>query len=119
MIIVNNKELRNIQEQVEKNKNDIEHIVKSGGVLDEFGIKVVGEVSTIQELPTVAAYKEAHVDWEYGDAYAVGTAAPYTLMILTRANDTIIEDLQTIYKIEIRTITKKAQKEIADLINNM
>ena len=92
MIIVNNKELRNIQEQVEKNKNDIEHIVKSGGVLDEFGIKVVGEVSTIQELPTVAAYKEAHVDWEYGDAYAVGTAAPYTLMILTRANDTIIED---------------------------
>ena len=92
MIIVNNKELRNIQEQVEKNKNDIEHIVKSGGVLDEFGIKVVGEVSTIEELPTVAAYKEAHVDWEYGDAYAVGTAAPYTLMILTRANDTIIED---------------------------
>ena len=92
MIIVNNKELRNIQEQVEKNKNDIEHIVKSGGVLDEFGIKVVGEVSTIEELPTVAAYKEAHVDWEYGDAYAVGTAAPYTIMILTRANDTIIED---------------------------
>ena len=92
MIIVNNKELRNIQEQVEKNKNDIEHIVKSGGVLDEFGIKVVGEVSTIEELPTVAAYKEAHVDWEYGDAYAVGTAAPYTLMILTRANDTITED---------------------------
>lgn len=92
MIIVNNKELRNIQEQVEKNKDDIEHIVKSGGVLDEFGIKVVGEVSTIEELPTVAAYKEAHTDWEYGDAYAVGTAAPYTLMILTRANDTIIED---------------------------
>ena len=92
MIIVNNKELRNIQEQVEKNKDDIEHIVKSGGVLDEFGIKVVGEVSTIEELPTVAAYKEAHVDWEYGDAYAIGTAAPYTLMILTRANDTITED---------------------------
>lgn len=92
MIIVNNKELRNIQEQVEKNKDDIEHIVKSGGVLDEFGIKVVGEVSTIEELPTVADYKLAHTDWEYGDAYAVGTAAPYTLMILTRANDTITED---------------------------
>ena len=92
MIIVNNKELRNIQEQVEKNKDDIEHIVKSGGVLDEFGIKVVGEVSTIEELPTVADYKLAHTDWEYGDAYAVGTTAPYTLMILTRANDTIIED---------------------------
>ena len=32
---------------------------------------------------------------------------------------TIIEDPQTIYKIEIRTTTKKAQKEIVNLINNM
>ena len=32
---------------------------------------------------------------------------------------TIIEDLQTIYKIEIRTTTKKAQKEIYELITNM
>ena len=32
---------------------------------------------------------------------------------------TITEDPQTIYKIEIRTTTKKAQKEIVDLINNM
>ena len=32
---------------------------------------------------------------------------------------TIIEDSQTIYKIEIRTTTKKAQKEIYNLINNM
>ena len=32
---------------------------------------------------------------------------------------TIIEDLQTIYKIEIRTTTKKAQKEIYNLINNI
>ena len=31
----------------------------------------------------------------------------------------ITEDPQTIYKIEIRTTTKKAQKEIVDLINNM
>ena len=32
---------------------------------------------------------------------------------------TIIEDPQTIYKIEVRTTTKKAQKEIYNLINNM
>lgn len=92
MITVNNKELRNIQEQVQKNKDDIEHLVASGGVLDEFGIKVVEEISTMEELPTVEEYKEAHENWEYGDAYAVGTEAPYTLMLLTRANATIDED---------------------------
>ena len=32
---------------------------------------------------------------------------------------TVIEDPQTIYKIEVRTTTKKAQKEIYNLINNM
>ena len=32
---------------------------------------------------------------------------------------TITKDPQTIYKIEIRTVTKKAQKEIYNLINNM
>ena len=32
---------------------------------------------------------------------------------------TITKDPQTIYKIEIRTTTKKAQKEIYNLINNM
>ena len=32
---------------------------------------------------------------------------------------TIIEDQQTIYKIEIRTTTRKAQKEINELIANM
>ena len=31
----------------------------------------------------------------------------------------IIEDPQTIYKIEVRTTTKKTQKEIYNLINNM
>ena len=32
---------------------------------------------------------------------------------------TITKDPQTIYKIEIRTTTRKAQKEIYNLINNM
>ena len=34
-------------------------------------------------------------------------------------NYEITKDPQTIYKIEIRTTTKKAQKEIYNLINNM
>ena len=41
------------------------------------------------------------------------------IQFLNSVDYTIIEDLQTTYKIEIRTTTKKAQKEIYNLINNM
>lgn len=87
MLKYGNKEIRNLQEQVEKNMDDILAIQEGSYVLDEFGIKVVGQVDTEEELPTVEEYKEDHEDWEYGDAFAIGTEAPYTLKILTRAND--------------------------------
>lgn len=92
MLKFGNKEFRNLQEQVLKNMRDIANIQSGTAVLDEFGIKVVGEVDSLDDLPTVAEYKAAHADWEYGDAYAVGTEAPYTLYILTRAGDDITED---------------------------
>lgn len=92
MLKFGNKEFRNLQEQVEKNKNDILNIKGGTQVLDEFGIKVVGEVDTLDDLPTVDEYKTAHADWEYGDAYAVGTEAPYSLYILTRAGDEVSVD---------------------------
>lgn len=57
MITVNNKQYRNLEEQVQKNKTDIENLIASGGVLDEFGIKVVGELNNIDELPTPEEYK--------------------------------------------------------------
>ena len=37
-------------------------------------------------MPSVATYKANNPDWEYGDAYAIGTEAPYELYILTRAD---------------------------------
>ena len=92
MLKFGNKEFRNLQEQVLKNMRDIENLVASGMILDEFGIKVVGQESSVANMPTVAQYKEAHEDWAYGDAYAIGTEEPYTLYILTRANETHTED---------------------------
>ena len=80
------KQYLNIQEQVQKNKDDIEYIITQRGVLNEFGLKVVDQIDDISELPTVAEYKEAHEDWNYGDTIAVGTEEPYELYILTRAN---------------------------------
>lgn len=92
MLKFGNKEFRNIQEQVYKNMKDIQDFQEGVQVLDEFGIKVVGEVPTLADLPTVEEYQAAHEDWEYGDAYAVGTEAPYDLYILTRENDSVEED---------------------------
>ena len=92
MLKFGNKEFRNLQEQVEENMKDIEKLKNGQAVLDEFGIKVVGEVESIDDLPTVSEYKELAPDWEYGDAYAVGTVTPYTLYILTRANGSHEED---------------------------
>ena len=87
MLNFGNKEFRNLQEQVEKNMSDIKFILEEEGVLNEFGIKVVGQEASTEDLPSVADYKEEHEDWSYGDAYAIGTETPYTLYILTRAND--------------------------------
>ena len=80
------KEYRNLQEQVEKNKNDILYILEQEGVLNEFGIKVVGEVESTDDLPSTDSEEFAAL--EYGDTYAVGTEEPYYLYIKTRANGT-------------------------------
>lgn len=92
MLKFGNKEFRNLQEQVLENMQNIANIKEGTAVLDEFGIKVVGEVDSLQDLPSVADYKLAHDDWAYGDAFAIGTQPPYKLVILTRANDEIAAD---------------------------
>lgn len=86
MLKYGNKEFRNLQEQVEENMKNIQDLMQGEVVLDEFGIKVVGQVTSIDDLPTVEDYKEEHEDWAYGDAYAIGEESPYSLYILTRAN---------------------------------
>ena len=49
-------------------------------VLADFGIKVVGKVDTVEELPDPLNY-----NGQYGDAYMVGTEKPYEYYIFTRA----------------------------------
>lgn len=79
MLKFGNKEFRNLQEQVEKNMTDIQDFLKGKNVLNEFGIKVVGQVESQEDLPAAEDYQG-----EYGDAYAVGDGAPYDLYIFTR-----------------------------------
>ena len=92
MLKFGNKEFRNLQEQVKKNMDDILFILQEEGVLNEFGIKVIGQEASVADMPTVADYKENNPDWSYGDAYAIGTEDPYELYILTRANGTHPDD---------------------------
>ena len=60
--------LRNLQEQVQKNKEDIANHYAIDRTLANLGIAVVGQVETVDQLPDPATYKG-----QYGDAYAVGS----------------------------------------------
>ena len=77
----NNVELRNLQEQVLKNKQDIAKHYNQDRVIADFGIKVVGKVNNANELPNPETYTG-----EYGNTYAVGTEYPYDFYIWTRAD---------------------------------
>lgn len=77
-IKLDGKIIRNIQEQVEKNKNDI----AGWTTLDAFGIKVLGIVATDADIPEGT--------YNYGDAYLVGTEEPYDIYIYTRGIDNFV-----------------------------
>ena len=76
MITVNNKELRNLQEQVLTNMQDIQDFKDGNQTIAEFGIKVVGIVDDAASIPAVGV--------EFGDAYLVGTKPPYDMRVWTR-----------------------------------
>lgn len=80
MITIDGKILRNLEEQVLKNQQDITNI-KSLGQLYSFDIKVVGQVTDVNDLPDPDTYQG-----EFGDAYLVGTTLPYDFYIYTRPN---------------------------------
>jgi len=80
MLSFGNKEFRNLQQQVEKNAKDIQELNYGGAVLAEFGIRVVGRLDSIDDLPDPTLFDESDI----GNAYAIGTQAPYTLYVLTR-----------------------------------
>lgn len=92
MLTIDGKEFRNLEEQVLKNQSDIKFIKNEQGVLNQFGIKVVGQGVDLMDLPSVEAFKQSYPDWEYGDAYAIGSVPPYSLYVLTRANVSNAED---------------------------
>lgn len=73
--------LRNLEEQVQYLTN----FHNENTALASWGIRMVGQVLTPSELPT---------DYvgEYGDAYAVGAAAPYSYYIWTRAGGPELTD---------------------------
>lgn len=77
MLAFGNKEFRNLEEQVAWNKSMIQGIVNQSISLAAFGIREVQRVAKAEDIPSPATYKEQVTDWEYGDAYSVGTEAPY------------------------------------------
>lgn len=81
MITRNGIELRNLEEQVLKNKEDIARHYATDRVLADFGITVVGQIENVTELPDPATY-----EGDYGNAYIVGEEPPFVFYIWTRAD---------------------------------
>ena len=77
--IYEGNEYRNLEAQVQKNKEDIAKHYAIDRVLADFGIRVIGQVDTAEELPDPETY-----EGEYGDAFAVGSSEPYDFYIWTR-----------------------------------
>ena len=78
-ITYDGKVYRNLEEQVQANKNNIERIIEGEELLARLGIKIVGRVDGNADLPNPVTYPG-----EYGDAYLVGTTMPYDYFIFTR-----------------------------------
>lgn len=79
MFILNDKEYRNLEEQVLKNKEEIARHWQVDRVLADFGITVLGRVNTEADLPETEGE-----NWGY--AFLVGEEAPYVVYVWTRAN---------------------------------
>lgn len=84
MFTFNNKEYRNLQEQVLENKQEIARHWQVDRVLADFGIKVLGRVDDASDLPETEGEN-------YGVGYLVGTVAPYDVYVWTRANEDVGE----------------------------
>ena len=85
MIVYNNKEYRNLVEQVQKNKADIEDWNSKEDTLANFGIRIIGKVATEDKLPEIIDSEGKQV-YDYGDAFMVGSDedADYEYFVCTR-----------------------------------
>ena len=82
MLKYGNRELRNLEDQVEKNAQDIEDFKNANQTITEFGIYVVGILASVDDLPAQGE--------NFGDAYLIGSQPPYDMHVWTRdvANNT-------------------------------
>lgn len=82
MLQFGNKEFRNLEEQVEKNAQDIQDFKDGNQTIAEFGITVVGILASADQLPSQGE--------NFGDAYLIGSQPPYDMRVWTRdvANNT-------------------------------
>ena len=92
MLKIGNRELRSLEEQVNYLGELVNYLQNEQGVLNQFGLKVVGNVPVENELPTVDDYKTNYPDWSYGDCYIIGVNEPYIMKVLTRADETHVDD---------------------------
>lgn len=84
MIKVGNNTYRNLEEQVQKNKEDIARHWEVDRVLADFGINILGVIPRNPHVPE-------QVGTTFGDAYLVGLEAPYDVWVWTRPNPDIGE----------------------------
>lgn len=75
MLKFGNKEFRSLEEQVQY----LTEALRTGKLIDELGIKVLGVYPDI-----VTATTTVKGPYYYGDAFQIGTAKPYNLYIYTR-----------------------------------
>lgn len=88
MITIGDSVLRNLEEQVSKNKSDIADFLNKGAIIGDYGIHIIGHIDTEAELPS-------DYEGEYGDAYVVGPSDDpdnYVYWIWTRPNNEIAYD---------------------------
>lgn len=69
----------NLQQQVGKNKRDIADLWATKFALERAGVRVVGEEASASDLPDPITY-----GGEPGDAYLIGTEAPFDMYIFTQ-----------------------------------
>lgn len=79
-MIKDGKVYRNLEGQVAY----LTEYLRANAAAAELGIKVVGQADNISDIPDG--------EYEYGDAYMIGTEAPFEMCIWTRANGTHPED---------------------------
>lgn len=82
MFTIDGKAFRNLQEQVEENKEQIAKHWQVDRVLADFGITVLGRVNSESDLP-----ESEGENWGYG--YLVGEAAPYEVYVWTRPDPNV------------------------------